>query len=167
MAAFIVFCACVLVLSSAHPLDSLKKMGAAEVEAGWPCQPKGTFCNSRCCPADTRCCWLHSLCCPEDTNCGDNGTCLKIKHDHMSVKYEKDSVNKEDNHSITCPSNSNGTKTQCAEGSLCCLVNSNSAYGCCPRANGVCCGDGRCCDKTYMCGQGFGSLCSPLVPGQI
>jgi hypothetical protein len=80
------------------------------------------------------CCSDGQHCCALGYSCNGDGTCRQT--------------------SIVCP----GRKGTCPLSTTCCALKSGN-YGCCPRLNGVCCSNDKCCPSGYYC---TGSGCARL-----
>ena len=121
-----------------------------------------------CCPeTNAVCCADGKHCCPNGYTCDlSKGTCegygssvpLLRKRPAMGASTIldpsiQDSMNKPRN--VMC----DDKKTQCADGSTCCMLASKQ-YGCCPMANAKCCSDGvHCCPAAFTCNVS-GEICS-------
>ena len=117
------------------------------------------------------CCADGKHCCPNGYTCDlSKGTCegygssvpLLRKRPSTDVStipvssiQEKQQTSTYKRQNVMC----NDKKTQCADGSTCCMLVSKQ-YGCCPMANAKCCSDGiHCCPAAFTCNVS-GEICS-------
>ncbi|XP_071247984.1 progranulin-like isoform X2 [Salvelinus alpinus] len=105
-----------------------------------------------CCPlAKAVCCEDKMHCCPEGTKCDlAHSKCVSPTLDTFPMR-EKVPARKRQTavvgQAVTCP----GGKSQCPDGTTCCLLASGD-FGCCPYPEGVCCTDKlHCCPGNTTC----------------
>ena len=98
-----------------------------------------------CCPhLQAVCCADKEHCCPQGYSCS-GGKCTQGDLLHPLVAI----AGKLEPH-VTCPDQ----HSECPTGDTCCPVG-DSKYGCCPKANAVCCSDQKhCCPEGYSCKSG-------------
>ena len=121
------------------------------------CPDKSDVCpdSDTCCPiADGKegCCpHLHAVCCADKEHCCPQGySCSGGKCTQGDLLHPLVAIAGKLEPHVTCPDQ----HSECPTGDTCCPVG-DSKYGCCPKANAVCCSDQKhCCPEGYSCKSG-------------
>lgn len=102
-----------------------------------------------CCPkVNAVCCDDMIHCCPEGFKCdAGDGKCYNLSHPLLDLTSHATQVTSPPLRNVLCPDK----KSECPDSNTCCLKE-GATYGCCPKVNGVCCGDMiHCCPEGYKC----------------
>ena len=157
------------ILSFSHISPPLTTVGDVICPDGISSCPSGYTCcklksgDYGCCPfADAVCCSDGLHCCPKGTTCDlSTETCISERY-HVKMRRKLSSfrfsrmnfllgqrnVIESSPKAVICP----GGKTECKDGSTCCLIGDHT-YGCCPMKSAVCCSDMQhCCPNGFRCG---------------
>ena len=143
--------------------------------------------NSQVCPANNTCCFtsvfkntygccdfLNGVCCDDYVHCCpakhecDLGQCVNASvspHPLLRLSSHPERNIKE----FPVPKElCSGGHEECPTGNTCCVKNSTAqSFGCCPRANAVCCAHTpHCCPEGYACNVSSGQ-CLKNVPSSL
>ncbi len=143
---------------SGAPLVTSEVCPGGETE----CHGKQTCCmlpsgKYGCCPFHNAvCCSDHVHCCPEGEVCDmDRKECigglrsLSSLRKHPSQPLSSLTYGVRIVKNVICPDG----QSQCGDEQTCCRIG-ETAYGCCPHPDAVCCRDHKhCCQRGYTCGD--------------